>query len=653
MSVTKEELEKYNKAYMEGNPIISDFEYDNLQEEYVREHGESSRLYSRKEQTDTIGKLVCTLPKVYGVTSTMRAKQKSYVDWVNKIDTKDCIEDLKIIVQPKFDGCSIAYDSKEDRYFKRGDYDNGESEEVTNVFRGTWFPDKSHVQNMCDGCKFEMIIGNKVYEEAFKEYKSPRDAAVAYMREAQHTDGYDSKSSHLVLSLIPLREIIDDKQYVSSFLSDLSLKTYLHDYEGIQSFIDELLSNGASVKVTMNPASDITRTQQFACDGVVISVLNKDDSIMDEVAIKILHDVHEAKLLDIEYQLGNTGKITPVVKITPTTFADGTRTVTSITLSTLERVDSMTLRHNDTVRVMYNIVPYLIDSKHDGDYPFNIPDKCPICGYKIDTSHLETVRCTNPDCIGRKIGNITRYCISMRMLGIAEATISKLYNSGKVTCISDLYKLTKEDIIDVEGYKDKSAENIINIIWNSATNVPVSRWLGAFPAIDISSKKWDILLNQLIGNDEMKKSNIIRDYIENHTAEEFISFLFGHSYIGIGDSTIIRMQKCILDNFDEMREIIKNISFKSTTSVSNNSINTYVTFTGCRDNELSEWLLSKCVGTVDFGSKTKFLIVPNESYQNKKTQIANNKGIPIIPIDKVKYTFELNDTMEGVQIVQF
>ena len=625
MAITKDELDKYNAAYMQGNPIIDDATYDRLQEEYIQEHGEQSRLYTRTQQTGTVNTLTGTLSKCYGVTQTMRPEQKSYVEWVEsklgelyQYDNKP--DPLKIIVQPKFDGCSVAYDAKTHQYFKRGDYDNGESEEVTHIFKDIVFLGKKRVDEMCDGCKFELIMSKSVHKD-FPMYETPRDATAAMMKKGTIAS-YGT--------LIPLRELIDGKQYVSPELKEISMTTTLTDYDSIQRFITDLLNEGAVQEF---------HGDKYMCDGVVVSVIDNDDSIIKEVAIKILFDVHDAKLIDVNYQLGNTGKITPVAEISPTLVADGKRTVTNITLSNIKRIQDMQLRYNDTVRIMYNIVPYLIDSKHDGDYPINIPQKCPICGYKLDLSHPETVRCMNPECDGRRIGDITRYVIKMRMLGISKQTINRLYDAGIVNNIYDLYTLTKEKIMMVDGYKEKSAQNILDTIQIASQDCPVSRWLGALPFKDIDSKTWDIILNESFGNDELRKGNMIKGYLDMEDPEEFLYEIMSGYFDGIGDAKRRAINEGWLRNFKMMQEIIPYITFRITTVSKSKITKGYITFTGCRDESLVKTLAEKGYETIDFGSKTEYLIIPNSTYSNNKTAKAKAKGITLVTLEAAKNNF--------------
>lgn len=611
MSVTKEELEKYNKAYMVGKPLIPDSIWDAMQEEYVREHGESSRMYSRREQTDSVNTLVSTLPKTYGTTTTMRPEQVSYKEWVerNRIPLNQTV-----IVQPKFDGCSIAMDCKENRFFKRGDYDNGISDEVTDLFINNQFVDKSKIVKTCDGVKFECITA---LENHLKdEYETPRDQTAGLMQSR------DPRCNSF--TLIPLRELRNGKQYVCKSLCDLSLKTTANNYEEIQRFIDDILNNQACVKIN---------NWHYKCDGVVVSVVASDMTILNEVAIKIIFDVNETKLIDVKYQMGLTGKVTPVAIVEPTSFADGKRTVTHIGLSTINRVQEMELRYNDTVKVMYNIVPYLIESKHDGNNLIPIPDKCPICGHKWDLGQLE-IRCTNLNCDSRKIGALTRYVIQMKMKGIALSTISNLYENGLIKNISDLYTLTSEQIQSIDGYGKVSADNIVNTIHEASTNVPIAQWLGALPFDNISRKTWDLLLTSAFGHDEMNKVNMMIDYIQMEPYE-FTNEILTQDYKGIGDVT-----RSIIDIYfvrlnDEMNKILPYITFKTTTK-NPRDVKGYVTFTGCRPNEEDyQFLGEHGYEIIDFGAKTTHLIIPKEGYENNKTKKCRDRNIPIYTYSQI------------------
>lgn len=614
MSVTKEELDKYNKAYMNGTPLISDAEWDVLQEEYVREHGEDARFYSRREQTDSVNALVCTLSKTYGVIHTMRPDQVSYESWVikNKISPT-----AMVVVQPKFDGCSIAMDCNENRFFKRGDYDNGISDEVTDLFINNQFDNKKKIVASCDGVKFECITS--IENHLKDEYETPRDQTAGLMQSR------DPRCS--TLTLIPLRELRDGKQYVASSIttigedmSCLSLVTQAGLYDEIQIFINDILNHGTSV---------VFRGHHYKCDGVVVSVLNTDNSIAKEVAIKIIHDVKETKLVDVVYQMGLTGKVTPVAIVEPTLFAEGKRTVTRIGLSNINRVQEMNLRYNDTVQVMYNIVPYLIDSRHDGDKLVPIPEKCPSCGSKWDTSVLE-VRCENPNCPSRKVGEITRYVIQMGMKGISESTINNLFDAGLIHSISDLYKLTTNSIQSLDGYGETSANNIIKTIHDASTDVPISQWLGALPFDNISRKTWDLILNGAFGNDELNKSNMMIDYINMEPYEFVYEILTGRDYKGIGDVTKTVIENRFVKLNEEMRKILPYVTFKTTTKT-NANVKAYVTFTGCRPTEEDSVMLNnRGYVVIDFGAKTNILIVPNDTYENNKTKKCHAKNIPII-----------------------
>jgi DNA ligase (NAD+) len=613
MAITKDELDRYIRAYMEGNPLISDEEYDRLLEEYLKENGEDKRPYLRQKQSGVINGLVGTLPKVYGVREPMREGQDTYEKWFHR---KGINPNAKIIIQPKFDGASIAFD-KSGRFFTRGDYQNGESVDVTDLFKNHNV--SKYMKESTDGVKFEAIMSHENFYSAgideLGSYLKPLDVVNAIIHSRN-----DKVSNYI--TLIPLRESVGGDEYVCSELQTVSLVTSTaDDFETIQQFIVDKLNDGATVEYG---------GRHYSIDGVVVSVLGPDNETQEEIAIKILNDINETKLVDVVFQFGKTGKITPVAIVEPVQFCDGKRTVDHITVSTLDRVNEMNLRKGDTVRVMYNIVPYLLDSAQDGYERIQLPTHCPKCGAPFEYTSLKTVRCTNPVCQGRKLGSIIRYCEKMKMMGLGESTITTLFDEGFIKEIDDLYTLTVEDITSLPGFKETSATNILKAIHDNSQDVPVCRWLGALPFLDVDSKKWELLITSVLGNDEMYRSNVIR-HIFQDAPDEFDTLLV-QNVRGIGTATIKAMNEGFIANKEMFKRLIKFITFKSTTNVSNRG---RVCLTGTRDKTVIDYLTKKGYQVTDSLTKDTVLVVrPDPMFESGKTKKAYDLGIKIITINE-------------------
>ena len=613
MAITKDELDRYIRAYMEGNPLISDEEYDRLLEEYLKENGEDKRPYLRQKQSGVINGLVGTLPKVYGVREPMREGQDTYEKWFHR---KGINPNAKIIIQPKFDGASVAFD-KSGRFFTRGDYQNGESVDVTALFKNHNV--SKYMKESTDGVKFEAIMSHENFYSAgideLGSYLKPLDVVNAIIHSRN-----DKVSNYI--TLIPLRESVGGDEYVCSELQTVSLVTSTaDDFDTIQQFIVDKLNDGATVEYG---------GRHYSIDGVVVSVLGPDNETQEEIAIKILNDINETKLVDVLFQFGKTGKITPVAIVEPVQFCDGKRTVDHITVSTLDRVNEMNLRKGDTVRVMYNIVPYLLDSAQDGYERIQLPTHCPKCGAPFEYTSLKTVRCTNPVCQGRKLGSIIRYCEKMKMMGLGESTITTLFDEGFIKEIDDLYTLTVEDITSLPGFKETSATNILKAIHDNSQDVPVCRWLGALPFLDVDSKKWELLITSVLGNDEMYRSNVIR-HIFQEAPDEFDTLLV-QNVRGIGTATIKAMNEGFIANKEMFKRLIKFITFKSTTNVSNRG---RVCLTGTRDKTVIDYLTKKGYQVTDSLTKDTVLVVrPDPMFESGKTKKAYDLGIKIITVNE-------------------
>lgn len=618
--VTKEELEEIIAKYNRGEDTgYTDEEYDRMLEEYLAMHGESNRPYLRQQQSSNVNDVVGTLTKVY---LSPRENQKSYSDWLK---VKQVSLNGTIVAQPKFDGCSVAYDVLTNQYFTRGDYVNGESINVTSLFKGYFGESDEHPgafhPEVVQTVKCEAIMADEIFKELglHHRYKRARDVVSATLT---------SQNVELAkyITLVPLKTYSNGKLYVAKRLMDLSIMTEAGNLEGINEFVNKILEDGATVQFDNGT---------YAIDGVVVSSLRNpdmmDSSIDKEVAIKILNNVKETKLLRIDFQYGKTGKITPVGILEPVMFDNVT--VDHVGLSTLSRVKNLTLRYNDTVRIVYNIVPYLIDSYHDGNMLIPIPTKCPICGAELNFKTLKTVRCTNPQCSGLKVGMIHRYCEKLKMMGIANNTLTKLFEAGLVQCIGDLYRLTPEMLLRLDGYKDKSAMNICTSIRNASQNIPLDRFMGALPVKDISAKTWRLVINAKFPNNEMLAVNKYKYHIENGTVDSFMMECVPDYVYGFSTNTYAAIREGLTLYWDEIRDVIQYISFDTLTKVSKPTKGR-VTLTGTRDEKLINYLTEKGYEVDDFSSKTIALVIPNKGYVSSKVVKARKNNIPVYTIEE-------------------
>ena len=634
----KEIIDKYNRGEDTG---YTDEEYDRLLEEYLKYHGgESARPYTRNKQTDAVNDLVCTLPKTYGIRTPMREGQKTYEQWIN---TKKINPNQRILAQPKFDGCSVAYDFNTRRFFTRGDYENGESVDVTELFadRIDWL-DRWRENNdrpwpyTTVGLKFEAILDvdsydhyNRTHPDA--QYKRPRDYVAAAMT---------SRDVEMCkrISLIELRGLTSDgREYIPASLWNTSVQTTAGNYERLETFIKDCLNRNATFKMAFDPEIDVI--EDYRIDGVVISVCEEEPGEEcfinndNEVAVKILKDIKQTKLRDIIWQIGKTGKITPVARLQPVKFDNVT--VDHVTLSTFDRVFSMDLRYDDTVDIMYNIVPYFVGTHHDGSLQIPIPTKCPSCGEPLNTKVLKQVRCLNPNCPSVILGGIVRYCEKMKMMGVSDGVIDDLYNNNIIKTIPELYEINTGMISHLPGYGEQSEANIINAIWKASEDVELHKWFGAMPINDISDKTWKTIFDTIFQKDMNSALQNISIMIKSNDKATLLDALmiYGNKFPNIGAAKLRSIVHGIHQTWDLICKTFPYIKFK--TYLTGLPTKGFVAMTGTRDPELTATLVQNGWDVCDFNTKVNVLVVPNKSFTSRKTELAKKHNIPIRTVEEM------------------
>jgi DNA ligase (NAD+) len=188
------------------------------------------------------------------------------------------------------------------------------------------------------------------------------------------------------------------------------------------------------------------------------------------------------KLEDIRVQVGRTGKLTPVAMLSP--VAIGGTTVRNATLHNMDEIARLGVKIGDWVQVERggDVIPKVAKVIDDKDHPrgtreFEMPEKCPVCGTKVVRTEGEVdYRCVNANCPAKLLGTILHFASRgvMNIDGMGEALVTQLIERGFVKNVADIYDLTKKDLLSLERFADKSAQNILDEIENSK-KLPLER----------------------------------------------------------------------------------------------------------------------------------------------------------------------------------
>ena len=225
----------------------------------------------------------------------------------------------------------------------------------------------------------------------------------------------------------------------------------------------------------------------YAIDGMVIKVNNFD--LQEEIgftskvprwaiAYKFPAEKGTTTVRDIRWTVGRTGAVTPTAIMDPITLA-GT-TVQRASLHNVDNIIEKDIRIGDVViihkagDIIPEVVEVLKDRRDDSIVPYKLPTECPECKSKLVKLPEEAaIRCVNPNCSAVLHQNFAHFVSrdAMNMKGLGIKVMDKLLKSG-LTSIDKIYSLTKEDLLSIEGFKDKMVENILESIEKSKSNEP-------------------------------------------------------------------------------------------------------------------------------------------------------------------------------------
>ena len=484
-------IERNNRLYyMENAPELEDFEYDALTRELKAIEAEYPQLVTPSSPTQHVNEAASSKFSKVAHTVKMESLQDAFsFGELREFDARvrEAGVEPQYVVEEKIDGLSVSLEYQDGRFVRgstRGDGLVGEdvTENLATI--------RTIPKTLPSGAPEFLEVRGEVYmpHDAFfalKEeqelqdkvpFKNPRNAAAGSLRQK---DAKITAARGLSIFVFNLQQVrgrsFARHSETLDFIKQMGFPVSPR-YRVFTSIEDALKEIEAIGQMRGTLAYDI--------DGAVIKI---DDLAAREalgstnkfprwaIAFKYPPEVKETVVREVEVSVGRTGVLTPTAVFDPV-FLAGT-SVSRASLHNEDIIRSLDLRIGDTIRVRKagDIIPEVIGvARHgDGTEPYRMPDTCPSCGAPV--VHLQdeaALRCVNPECPAQSLRNLIHFASrnAMAIDGLGEAIAVQLTERGFVHTVADLYSLTKEQLLQLDKFKDKSAQNLLDAIEASKQN---------------------------------------------------------------------------------------------------------------------------------------------------------------------------------------
>ncbi len=507
--------------YVLNQPEISDYEYDKLYNELKTLESQYPQFITPDSPTQRVSGEVVKEFKPVKHTSPMLSLDNTYsqqeiYDWAERISKYVALKNLEFIVEPKLDGlsCTIHYvNGKLHTAATRGDGETGE--DVTlNVKTIRSIPLSLEPKGSVEIPKFfevrgEVIMYKKDFEELNKQlqqkgvqtFANPRNAASGSLRQKDPKITAERRLRFFVHSYGKVEsktEITTDEEFLE-LCKKFSLPVVQH-YKVCKT-IDEVVKYCLEWQQKRD-------SLDYDIDGMVIKVnqLKYRDKIGSTLkaprwAIAYKFPARQATtvLKNVVMQVGRTGIITPVAELEPVEC--GGVTISRATLHNFDEIKRLGIKIGDTVVVERagEVIPKIvkvIETKRTGkEKDIEVPKKCPICGSNIIKQEGEVAyRCPNSSCPAQVINSIVHFAKreAMDIEGLGESVAELLVQHNLVKKLSDIYYLTKEQLLTLPLFKEKKATNLLNSIEKSKQK-PLSKLLYALGIPHVGEKSAEVL----------------------------------------------------------------------------------------------------------------------------------------------------------------
>ncbi|MBQ8749790.1 MAG: NAD-dependent DNA ligase LigA [Clostridia bacterium] len=464
--------------YVLDNPTISDAEYDALYDKLLKMEKELNIVLEDSPSIRVGGEVLSGFKKhkhkerLYSLDKVNT--KEGLFKWVR--DIKEHYDEARFSVEYKFDGlnlCLVYNNGKLQTAVTRGD--GFEGEDVTAQVKTVRsvplkVPYKKEFIVQGEGIMYQSDL-DKFNETSNEPLKNVRNAVAGAIRNLDPKETAKRKIQIYFYAIPYIEEkgLINTQYDVEEFLHNNGFKnlraSYLSTFEQIENKIDEI--------------DEIKHSLDFVIDGAVIKV--DDYKIRNELGETIKHprwamaykfeaEEKSTNLNGIEWQVGKFGKITPIAILEPVELAGAL--ISRATLNNMNDIERKQVqcpcrvfvrRSNEVIPEILSLAELTNDSK-----PIEAPKNCPCCGEKLVIKGAN-IFCINEECPdqikGKIVNSVSKKGLNIE--GVSEKTIDIFYEQLNIRHFKDLYYLKKEDLQDLEGFRDKKIDNFFESLENS------------------------------------------------------------------------------------------------------------------------------------------------------------------------------------------
>ena len=599
------------------NPLITDYEYDKLFNELVKLEEEHPEYMDLTSPTNKIGgEVLDEFKKVKHDVPMMSLSntfsEEELISFFNKI--KKEYPNVNFVSELKIDGLAVTIKYENGKYLSAATRGNGEvGEDITlNVKTIKSLPLELN-ENVTIEVRGEIFMPHQSFHDLNERrmeqeeplFANPRNAASGTIRQLDSKIVASRNLDIFLYTIVNGENYVDTQEGVLKYLKKLGFKT--NPFYHVNKTSEELLSN---IKEYDQRRIDLP----YDTDGVVVKVNQLE--LYDEIgytakspkwatAYKFKPEEALTKLEGITFQIGRTGRVTPVAELEPISISGST--VARATLHNIDYINNLDIRINDYVyiRKAGEIIPEVLRvdlTKREKQIPFEMITNCPVCDGLLERKAGEVDHyCINLNCPARNINSLIHFAsrVALNIDGLGVKVIETLNSLGYLNNITDIYKLKNyyNELILIEGFGKKSVDKLLTSIENSKKE-EADKLLFALGIKHVGAKVSNVLLNKYGSILKLKDPSVeeleeldeignviarsVYDYFNNDNNLNLINEL---AELGLNmDFTVVEVIKHEFNNLrvvitgtftkykrSELTEILKQVGAKVSSSVSKNT----------------------------------------------------------------------------------